>query len=86
MIADIPQYIFNESEAYILNDLQQKNGINIIQFCKYVSPYTGMNIIKVIIDTKTAKENIVQRSTIKLCNSHLSVRNSSTAAQPSSRH
>ena len=84
-IVDIPQYIFNESEANILDDLEQKNGIKIVQFTTYTSPYTGMNVIKAVIDTKASKDVIVQRNTLKLCNSNLSVRNSSTAAQASSQ-
>ena len=41
MILDTPDYIFNEQDAYILNNLEMKNGIKIIQFCKYTSPYSG---------------------------------------------
>ena len=69
VIVDIPDYLYNDSDAVICNDLQQKNSLRIIKFIKYISPYSQRRIIKAIVDSNLSHANVVQYGKIKLGNS-----------------
>ena len=84
VIVDIPDYLYNDSDAVICNDLQQKNSLRIIKFIKYISPYSQRRIIKAIVDSNLSHANVVQRGKIKLGHSILNLRNSTRASQATS--
>ena len=82
VLTDVPQYLHEESDEYIKDHLEQQNGIKIIQFIKYVSPYSRKRIIKAILDSKANHEAIVLRDRIKLGNAILPLHKSTRPAQP----
>ena len=71
-IPNVPQSTFNKIESHLLVELEAKNSISILKLDKFHSFATSKNYIKIIMENKQAKDQLVNKGKVYLYQLELS--------------
>ena len=86
---DVPESILELPIQDLQDELQVKNNIHIMKLTKFTSEYSNRHFIKMILDTRASKEQVIRQGIVYLFQARLHVRNTgppppdrSSARQP----
>ena len=76
LITDIPLTIYDEDKWDIADELEYQNNITILCITPFISQRSGKYFIKIILDTRSSKENIINKGIVYCFNARLKAINS----------
>ena len=76
LITDVPLTIYEENKWDICDELEYHNNITILYITPFRSHRSGKYFIKIILDTRSSKENIINKGILYLFNARLKAINS----------
>ena len=72
-IIDISEEIYKKTDSTILLELEQENSLTILILEKFTSHKTNKRYLKLTLDSKNARDNIINKGLIKAFNENLTV-------------
>ena len=75
-IYDIPNTIYDERNSDIIKELERENNVKVLSLTAYRPEHSTRNFFKIILDSRSAKEAIIERGIIYLFRARLHVSNS----------
>ena len=72
-IIDISEEIYKKTDSIILLELEQENSLTILILEKFTSHKTNKRYLKLTLDSKNARDNMINKGLIKAFNENLTV-------------